>query len=1532
MKKRIACLLLTFVMLLSLIPTAAITASAAGLTVSEAGIKVIKNYMGFKGNAYKVAENDYRIGYGTPSVAGATITEANADKYLREQLASIDAVVNATITKALVQKQHDALVWLTYVEGAGWTADAAAVNAIMSGASGSALANALCTFGYAANFPDDAASRSIVTTRMAIANLYLRGVYSSANTGSLSYTIFNPGENLPKMIQVFDCNQITQIAVSNPYVAGKQFLGWYDGSALVTGVGSATAGKTLTARYQAGEDKVAAMYTLPASVIYEAAGIPDNQELIVYSDTTGTQKIDVVIRERVVTIVAEKIYGGYKWLELSTGGWVKFAAIGATLPTIVPSKVVTITDDYVNIRKDPDVTSLKVGVAKRGETRTIVMTVGDLWGYCSEGWIYLAYTDYNKTTSGAPIPGTGTPGTVVGAEQVNVRSGAGVGNALVTRLAQGTAVNVYEQVNVGTAPWGRIDQGWISMQYVQLKQSATTGSAVPTGSTAIVSSTARLNIRSGPGTEYTKIGTLAPGASVVILQKQTVGGVSWALIDQGWINMNYVTAGITGSGSAGAGIGGTVVNCANGVNIRSAAGTTNALRVLGKKAPNALVGVAALGSRVSVSERVQVNGHYWGRIDRGWVCMDYIKLDREFVDQNNSSAGVVDNIVTSFVGYPAVILADNTPVRETASSDAKIVVNLKANAELNITDRVVVGTNTFGKVNVGGIVGWVNLAQVKLSQVNAKVTAAKADAYELPSVRSKFYASLVKGAHITVGNADGTGWQLADGALWGQTTVTVGGVDHIAWIKLSDVTMFKENTMPTGITTLSGVGYLTGTITADTVVYRDSNGNVTTEASGYNLVSGHRVNILARNYVPATKTTWAKVTVGSITGWINIDNVALDPVVQQATMEIKLFNNLADIYSNSYMTMPVGTKVTILTRSVQEFTNELNHGISDYGYVYLNDNAVAKYWLLLDDGKLASVSAAPSVDNTNPSVVAGVVVTGTAISNVPVYEDAIAGSRVLLNVSGGTNVTVLNWKIVDGKVWGKVQIGKIVGWVDVNQLSFAGLSGTVAVAELPVYANPDKGSSVQILRMNNKVVPIPELIFDGSVLWGRIAVADKIGWIDLANVLLNTPGAVSRPELVIATGKINSVDAFAVLVDSNEVISIPKDTAVNLAEVRVNAGAAQWKVDLADKDGWVDMKFININPVTARVTEASALIYNDLVTAGTAGAQTLYTLYRDETITVQSFAMMGGSLYGQVPYGSTTGWILICDSANLMKVSLAPGASGSIIGGAPTTPSTPAQPTTPPAAQGTAAYISCNTVVNVRAAADPTSALVTTLPNGTVINITEQTTYIGKGWARIEQGWVCMDYVKLGTPGANTNTNTNGGGNVSIMTTVPGGAIAVGYANEDVRIRTGSGLGYPEVAVVKKGNSLVIYEKRLDGGMSWGRTDNGWVCLSYLTITGIGGAPNATIANCGFTANVRGSASAGGSLMAKVMVSSRVAVYETVAAGAETWARTDLGWINGMYVAMDSAPAPVPTQPATPNPTPVVPEAAPIIPSDGSVG
>ncbi len=1548
MKKRITCLLLTLVMLVSLIPAAAITASAASITVSEAGVRVIKEYMGFHRNAYETYQGSgkYVIGYGTPAVAGQTITEANADKLLREELQKCADTISSSITVNLVQRRMDALVWLSYVEGTGWTSYPVLLSAINSNLGGSELVDAMCTFDYdTIGFTDDATRRATINHRMAMANLYLNGTYSASNTGAMGFTVFDAGQGAKvgaaqKAVQAYVGSTATKINVPTPTYITSQgtiatFLGWYDGSTLVTGLSSATNGKVLTARWQLEDKETPVSYTLPAYVIYEANKIPDNGKVNIYGNADElSAAVDVLNRDSVITVVAEKMVNGQKWLRLSTGGWVKLCNNLSEVPVTIPAVTVTITDDYVNIRQEPSVSAAKVGQLRRGDQRTIAMTSNDgKWGYCSEGWIFLAYTDYNGNSSsgsGKPNLGSGTPGTISGASLVNVRVAAGVYNALATQLASGTAVTVYEQTSVNGAAWGRIDQGWVSMGYVTLSQTQQPGSSISTGASAVVSSSVSLNVRSGPGTGYTKVASLAPGTSVVILRKETVGGVAWGLIDQGWINLNYVSvtgssSGTGNSGSTGYGVGGTVVNCSTGVNIRSAAGTYNAL-----------VGVAALGSRVTVSELADVNGHSWGNIGRGWVCMDYIKLDSEFKAPSKGDEGDgLNNVVTSFEGYPAVT-TEAVNVYETASVHAKVLMTLNSNVEVSILAWSQSGDNLYGKVTVGGKTGWIDLSKATIKAFNAKVTASKADVYELPSVRSKFYASLVQGTYITIPEGNDN-WSLSDNTLWGKTTATAGGVTYTGWIKLADVTMFKGNALPTGITTLSGVGYLTGSVNADIPVFKDNNGSVGTDVTAYTLTAGTRVNLLARNCVSGT--TYGKVTVGSVTGWILMNFVTLDEVPMKANVEVRAYDSetKAALGGMDYTALiAAGNRFTVTRRILVSNSNEINHGIVDVGFGYLNDNPADTCFIVLDDGKLVPTGTVTTDDPSNPSVVSSVVVTGTAKSNLSIYEEAVAGSRELLKISFGQNVTILNWKNVEGTTWGKVQINKIVGWVKVSEIDFTGLKGVVAAEELPVYSNADKASSVQVLRVNNRAVEIdPAIFFDGATLWGKVSVAGYSGWVDLANVTLNTPGWNSdnyKPSATIATGRINSVNASINLADApgsavaGDVTTLPKGTAVNLMEVKMADGKVWWRVDLGDKDGWIDMDCLTLNTAVATVKNASTPIYDDLTLT-----KQLYTLYRDEKATVLNFKYSGGALYGEVAYSTTTGWVLICDASNAMNVSLVPGSTNSNIGGGNSGNNSG---TTTPTTEPPAAYIVCASTVNVRRGAGVFNNLVTTLANGTNVKIYEQTTVNGVGWARIDQGWVCMDYVKLGTltnvPGGGNNGNS---GTVAIITTVPSGAIAVGYANEDIKIRSGSGLGYPEVGTVKKRNSVVIYENKLDGGMSWGRTDNGWVCTSYLTITGIGAAGSGSMGtvSCGGTANVRLTASSGGALMAKVMVSSRVVVRETTAVGAETWVRTDLGWINGQYVVLDDTTSATPdaTTPNEPPPDATNPGAT--TPTDGTI-
>ena len=180
-------------------------------------------------------------------------------------------------------------------------------------------------------------------------------------------------------------------------------------------------------------------------------------------------------------------------------------------------------------------------------------------------------------------------------------------------------------------------------------------------------------------------------------------------------------------------------------------------------------------------------------------------------------------------------------------------------------------------------------------------------------------------------------------------------------------------------------------------------------------------------------------------------------------------------------------------------------------------------------------------------------------------------------------------------------------------------------------------------------------------------------------------------------------------------------------------------------------------------------------------------------------------------------------------------------------------------------------------------------------------------WGRIDQGWVAMTYVDLSSKGNTGNSTVSSGsiGGNTILTSVPSGAVAVGFVNiADLTVRNGAGLGYTKTGKLAKNTNVVIYEQVLKDGMIWGRCDKGWICTSYVTITGTsvtGSGTAGTVARCFYTANVRSAPGVGNALVGKVMVNSRIEIYEQQSYSGEMWGRTSIGWIAMQYVLTDGS-------------------------------
>lgn len=577
MKNRFLCGLLAVCLLVAMLPATVITASADTRTVSENLIAVLKQLEGFSANAY-VSGGQWSIGYGTAGSPGQTITEAEADKALRDHLKAVEDKLNAFDAGwnlKLTQQQFDALASLSYNVGTGWMNTSGRLrDAITGKASEDKFLFGMSLWANNGTSPDP----GLLQRRMAEADIYLNGVYGK-KSGTYTYTIFDAnggtaGSGGEDKMQGYRRDGSTQILVADPTLSGCTFAGWFtqrSGGTRVTALDSSTAGVTLYAQYSSN--------------------------------------------------------GSNGW----TGGTELEGSDGTT--AVIARGTVKCTS-YVNVRKGPGTNYTILARAVAGSQVEIYQTkwVGaSQWGRMTNGWICMDYVSLSSDSqSGSGGTDTQISGTVSGSN-VNIRSGAGTGYSIVGRKNSGDVITVYERKTSGGLNWGRIgDNQWICLAYVRLENAGGTGTPQPgsesnssvsgDGTTAVqdtgtVSSTTGLNVRSGPGTGYARIKTLSPGTAVSLYEYRTVDGIRWGRIQASqWVCMTYVQlSSQSGAESEQTGTGKVISTTV--LNIRSGPGTNYSR-----------VGQLTPGTKIEITEQTKTNGVSWGKTAQGWVCMTYVKM------------------------------------------------------------------------------------------------------------------------------------------------------------------------------------------------------------------------------------------------------------------------------------------------------------------------------------------------------------------------------------------------------------------------------------------------------------------------------------------------------------------------------------------------------------------------------------------------------------------------------------------------------------------------------------------------------------------------------------------------------------------------------------------------------------------------------------------------------------------------------------------------------------------------------------------
>lgn len=734
MKKRIVCVLLTLIMLVSLVPATALTASAASLKTSEAAITIMKKLAIFRKNCYQVGStNEFRIGYGTvctekhetkyengkvvrTDTEKHTVTQAQADQALRKAILSLDEQVNSFASSnglTLSQCQHDALVLFTFDVGTSWMSGSGVVkSAIVSKASTNDLLKAMSDW---AGDQDDFRRRKIEV------NMYKNGIYSDVTPSSFGTVTYNPNYGtLPQngtgtYSVLFDTTK-TSAHIPSPTRSGFKFIGWYtarEGGERVPALTASCNGKELWAAWQ--DTSLTANNVDSASYVHEISEtlkVSQLASLNVYSvPTTKNVKPFRTIKKDITTVSVIKDFfdeNGNRWCKLSTAGdgWVLLKSSGQSdsgNTEYTGGKInvtVTVTNAYVNRRASDSASSAKNGVYTAGTKLKIIATNdAKTWGQVEEngvavGWVALMYTDWSTVYDGSnPSDANNTTpiatATVTYNGYLNARSDPGVDNKIVGGFAKDTTVNIYEIRTVNGHRWGRTSSGWICLTYTSVKM-LTDKNVSDKGvldyafEVTMVNSGADLKTYAEPSANSIDSDTIKAGTTGL---KITNAAVADGLI---WVKAHWTVKETDKNGKTNviAKSGWVTYNNFNLVptkftvvsdtlNIRDAAGSQNQF-----------VFKLTKGVEVEVHEISLANEEIWGRIEgytSGGVNYDgWINLASNYVKR--SSKITIDGGTKGAIGTGTVVNADSVRIRMTGALYGQVLGSINRGTKVAVLE------------------------------------------------------------------------------------------------------------------------------------------------------------------------------------------------------------------------------------------------------------------------------------------------------------------------------------------------------------------------------------------------------------------------------------------------------------------------------------------------------------------------------------------------------------------------------------------------------------------------------------------------------------------------------------------------------------------------------------------------------------------------------------------------------------------------------------------------------------------------------
>ena len=277
-----------------------------------------------------------------------------------------------------------------------------------------------------------------------------------------------------------------------------------------------------------------------------------------------------------------------------------------------PSDILTgKTTAKLNVRKGPGTKYAKMGTLSKGAKVEVITKLPSGWYKIkykgTYGYVLGKYVKLNTPQQDEKVIATGKT-----TAQLNVRKGSSTKYAKIGSLSKGAKVEIVSKLSNG---WYKIKYngtyGYVSGAYVKLDSEqpkpGEDEKIIATGKTTVSS----LNVRSGPSSNYSKLGILIKGTKVEVVERYSNG---WYKIkykgSYGYVSGAYVS--LDGSKGEVIATGKTTA----GLNVRSGAGT-------GYKK----IGHLNKGTKVEIVTKLS-NGWYKIKFNSsyGYVSGDYVKL------------------------------------------------------------------------------------------------------------------------------------------------------------------------------------------------------------------------------------------------------------------------------------------------------------------------------------------------------------------------------------------------------------------------------------------------------------------------------------------------------------------------------------------------------------------------------------------------------------------------------------------------------------------------------------------------------------------------------------------------------------------------------------------------------------------------------------------------------------------------------------------------------------------------------------------